>query len=137
MLDIATEPRLDHRNVYSFSKISFAKKCTETKALLIQKQKKAEEKEKQPPKPNDPLHTVSKAKLKSALKLVRQSEKKARTELKKIKDKIHSEPVSVSKDLHTSMETVMKENQLTDLFTQLFWTEQQKAFTSKRKTGMK
>ena len=71
------------------------------------KEKKAEEKE-QPLKPNDPLHTVSKAKMKSALKQVRQSKKKARMELKKTKDKIHSESASVSKHLRTSMETVMK-----------------------------
>ena len=64
-------------------------KCTETTALLLQKQKKAEEK--QPLKPNDPLHTASKAKLKSALKQIWQSEKKARLELDKIKNKKHSE----------------------------------------------
>ena len=40
------------------------------------KKKKAEEKE-QPLKPNDPLHTVSKAKMKSALKQVRQSKKES------------------------------------------------------------
>ena len=58
-------------------------------------------------------------------------------ELEKIQNKIHSESVSVSKDLHTGMETVMKENHLTDPFIQPFWTEQQKAFKSKGKTGMK
>ena len=121
MLNVAADPRLDRGNVYSCPKTRFAKKCTETKALLLQKQKKAEEKEKQPLKPNDPLHTASKAKLKSALKQIRLSEKKARLELEKIKNKIHSESVSMSENLHTSTKIVMKENQITDPFMQLFF----------------
>ena len=99
LMGVAAGPQLDHKNVYSCPKTRFAKKCTETKALLLQKQKKAEEKEKQPLKPNDTLHTASKAKLKSALKQIRLSEKKARLELEKIKNKIHSESVSVEQGL--------------------------------------
>ena len=118
------------------SEDSVCKKRTETKALLLQKQNKAEEKENNHWNPTIHCTQYLRPNCYSALKQVRQSEKKARVELKKIEDKIHSEPVSISKDLHTSMETVTKEYQLTDPDSQLFWTEQQKAFKSKGKTGI-
>ena len=131
--------QLGHVNVFCCLKTQFAKHAQRQEGSYSKskKKKKEEEKAKQPLNLNAPLHTVSKARLKQALKEVRQNEKKARRELERIRKKIQTESVSVSKDLHTSMQAILAENKPDDPFAQLFWAEQQKAFKCKGRTGMK
>lgn len=116
---------------------STCSKCSELEKTLLLKHNRAEEKEKQPLNPHDSLRSVSKSRLKSALKQERRTAKKYEKELKKFRNTLDESSVSVNEDLHSSMEAIIKKNQPTDELTKLFWKEQQKAFQAKGKGGVR
>ena len=112
-------------------------KCKETERTQLMKQKKTEEKQTQPLKPNDLLHTVSKQQLKAALKQTRKAAKNYRKEIEVFKTKLEEKPITINQYMHSSLETAMKDFQPPSELTDLFWKEQCKAFNTKGRTGVK
>ena len=105
--------------------------------LVTLKQKRRQKSDMQPSKPNDPLHATSNKKLKIALKSVRQCKKQQRRELKRFKQQLSKESVTLNKEQQDGLHTIMNENTPTKPLAQLFWKEQCKAFQVKGNRGMK
>lgn len=77
-----------------------------------------------------PLSRISKQRVANALKLERLQKAKVTKQLQDIRKKLTQEAVEVSNDAHKRLSDIM-ETSKKDSFTQLFWKEQQKAFSCK------
>ena len=125
-------------NCCLLSESDVCQKCLQTQRALEKSEAELSSRDKCSLNKHDPLHTVSREKLKSAVKDLRKREACLRKELDKIKESIKTESVSVEPDMHSELNRVMTEHQadIHDDLAKLFWQEQSKAFQTKEK-GMK
>ena len=104
--------------------------CAESKRLVLKKHLRQNKTQHQEIAKFTPLSKVSKARVANALKIERIRKAKALTQLEKIKKHLEEESVLVADSTHKCLESVI-ENAEKNSFTEMFWTEQKKAFKLK------
>ena len=82
--------------------------------------------------PRTPLQKVPKERLLVAFRNSRRSESKLRKEKDQIMKRLATECVPVTDTLHKSLKDVIKDEDITDPFLKMFWSEQRKAFERER-----
>lgn len=112
--------------------------CKYVRTLLLRKHKRRIVAAKRGIKKNTPLHTVSKLRIRKALKLIRKKARDSERKLKEIQAKLtqNEDMINVSKEAHDDLFQSMEKSCPANDFVKLFWSEQKKAF-NRRNGGMR
>ena len=110
--------------------------CTKAKVLLLRKAQRLDPNKNLPLSSKTPLQKVAKERLVIALKESRKSVRRLKKEKEMIEKRLEKECVPVGENLHKSLKDVIGSQTFTDPFLEMFWAEQNKAFT-RQKGGMR